>query len=51
MAMSKRWGVVLQDDAKSCRCELLLFGVPGRLSEAKLSSAGFVSLVINRQEQ
>jgi len=50
VAVSQHWGVALQDDAKSCRHELLLLGVPGRLSEAKLSSAGFVSFVINRQE-
>lgn len=45
MAVSQRWDVALLDDAKSCRCELLLFGVPGRLSEAKLSSADLSALL------
>lgn len=50
VAESQCWGVALQDGAKSCRHELVFPGVPGRLNEPKLSSAGFVSLFISRQE-
>lgn len=50
VAESQCWGVALQDGVKSCRHELVFPGVPGRLNEPKLSSAGFVSLFISRQE-
>lgn len=50
VAESQCWGVALQDGAKSCRHELVFPGVPGRLNEPKLSSAGFVSLFLSRQK-